>query len=596
MNTPPVTVRVGRLREFSRIAAGLALVVPCLILVGWALDIAVFKSLVPGVKAMNPASAVIFILAGMALFLESGDGGPLRHRRVVMALAIGVAVAGLLRGFGYLFSWTGGIDTLLFQGRLGNNVMAPGTAVAFVLTGLALLVAGVESRRGVRPTELLLLPTMMISLLALLGYGYQIRSLYAVGGYVPMSLHTAIMFQILSLGILCSHPDRGMMRILSGDTGGGRMARHLLPASIAILCVVGWLRLQGERRGFYGSEFGLALFMVVNVFILGWLILRNAIQLARADTERDTVAAALLRAREELEIRVADRTRDLARMVDELSGGITMLLDVARDVMRAGDRLTTGAGESATAVAETAATVEEVRQTARMTTRDAGQVAASARDAARISQEGRKSTEDTIASIQRIREEMDAIGYSMMRLNDQTQAISQIIASVNAIASQSNLLAVNAAIEAAKAGERGRGFAVVAREVRILADQSRRATRQVGTILNDIQRATHLVIMAIEHGRKAVEVGVGQSLQAGTSIETLSASVTAAADAVSHIAGSSQQQMAGVDQVASAMESIKQGTIHSVTSARELDAAAQHLTELGRKLSDLVVQYEARRS
>ena len=387
-----------------------------------------------------------------------------------------------------------------------------------------------------------------------------------------------------------------MMRIISSNTGGGVMARHLLPASIVILCVVGWLRLQGERRGLYGSEFGLVLFMVVNVVILGWLILRNASQLARVDSERDDVSAALRLAHEELEHRVMDRTRDLARVVSELSSGIAMLLDVARDVMNASDRLTSGAGGTASAVAQTTSTVEEVRQTARMTTRDAGLVAAAAQHAALISKDGRKSTEDTVAAIQRIREEMNAIGNSMMRLNDQTLAISQIIASVNAIASQSNLLAVNAAIEAAKAGERGRGFAVVAKEVRILADQSRRATRQVGTILNDIQRATHLAVMAIDHGQQAVAVGVAQSIHAGKSIEMLAGGVTEAADAISHIAGTSQQQMVGVDQVASAMECIRQGTIHSVTSARQLELSAHRLTELGQKLQGLVVQYKTQGS
>jgi len=596
MNVLPYPLMAERFKAFSRFSAGFVLVMPCLILAGWTYDIEILKSIVPGLKAMNPASAVTFLLVGAALLLQSYGSGEGIRRRWVATLAIMVTLAGLLRIGGYLFQWTAGIDTFLFREKLGTNLMAPGTAVMFALTGLAMVFVESEGRRGFRPTELLVLPPMMISLLALLGYGYQIQALYVVGTFVPMSLHTAILVMVLSFGILCTHPDRGMMRIISSNTGGGVMARHLLPASIVILCVVGWLRLQGERRGLYGSEFGLALFMVVNVVILSWLILRNASQLARADGERDDVSAALRRAHEELEHRVMERTRDLARVVSELSSGIAMLLDVARDVMNASDRLTSGAGGTASAVAQTTSTVEEVRQTARMTTRDAGLVAAAAQHAAVISRDGRKSTEDTIAAIQRIREEMNAIGNSMMRLNDQTLAISQIIASVNAIASQSNLLAVNAAIEAAKAGERGRGFAVVAKEVRILADQSRRATRQVGTILNDIQRATHLAVMAIDHGQQAVEVGVAQSVHAGKSIEMLAGGVTEAADAISHIAGTSQQQMVGVDQVASAMECIRQGTIHSVTSARQLELSAHRLTELGQKLQGLVVQYKTQGS
>jgi len=592
MNTPPVSNIADRFKAVSCFAAYFVLVLPCLILVGWNLDIAVLKSVVPGLKAMNPLAAVTFILAGAALFLQTvGEKAPWR-RHVSAALAIGVALVGLLRIGGYLLRWHGGIDTFLFSAKLGNDTMAPGTAIVFLLTGLALFFDRAGNRSGFRFAEFLMLPPLMISLLALLGYGYQIRALYAVGTSDPMSLYTAILVQVLSLGIIFSHPDRGVMCILSSETGGGVMARHLLPSCIAILCVVGWLRLEGERMGFYDSEFGLALFMVINVVILSWLILRNASQLVRADTERDAVSSALHRAHEDLERRVLERTSALAQVVSELSRGIAMLLDVAREVMSASDRLTAGAGGTASAVAQTTSTVEEVRQTIRTTTRDAGLMAASAHHAALISLDGRKSTEDTIAAIQRIREEMNAIGNSMMRLNEQTQAISQIIASVNAIASQSNLLAVNAAIEAAKAGERGRGFAVVAREVRILADQSRRATRQVGTILNDIQRATHLAVMAIDHGQQAVEVGVVQSLHAGTSIEMLAGSVTEAADAISQIAGTSRQQMVGVDQVSSAMECIRQGTIHSVTSARQLEMSAHRLSELGQKLQGLVVQYK----
>src|SRR4028119_1286641 len=107
--------------------------------------------------------------------------------------------------------------------------------------------------------------------------------------------------------------------------------------------------------------------------------------------------------------------------------------------------------------------------------------------------------------MQRIREQMEAIGESMMRLSEQSQAIGAIIATVDDLAQQSNLLAVNAAIEAAKAGEQGKGFAVVAQEVKSLADQSKQATTQVRTILNDIQKATGAAVMATEQGSKAVE-------------------------------------------------------------------------------------------
>lgn len=591
MSALSVGVWGGKFRAFSRFAAGYVVVMSCLVLVGWSLEMPVLMSLLPGLKAMNPVSAVTFALAGTALLLMlAGAGG--KGRRLMAVLSGIVILVGLLRVGGYVFHWTWEIDAILFEGRLKGNQMPPGTAVAFVMIGLALLSSKVETQGRVCAAEFMVYPPMMIALLALLGYGYQIRALYSVSSFAPISLHSAIIIEMLCLGILFARPDRCIMRLVSSDSDGGRMARQMLPASVAVLCVAGWLRLQGERIGLYGSELGLALFMLVNISILGWLILRNARQLADADAEREEVARALREAHAELERRVIERTGALARVVTELSGGITKILEVARDITDTSEQLSLGAGESASATAETTATVEEVRQTARVNARDAGLVAASAQDAVLISKDGRKSTEDTIAAIEHVRGEMGAIGNSMMRLNDQTQAIGQIMSVVNAITSQSNILAVNAAIEAAKAGERGKGFGVVAREVRSLADQSRRATRQVGTMLHDIQRATHQVIMAIDHGRQAVEHGVGQSVQAGVSIETLAANVTAAADAAVHIAGTSQQQMLGIDQVATAMESIRQGSIHTVTNARRLEVAAQNLKELGQKLQLLVVQYK----
>src|SRR6202040_2836592 len=110
-------------------------------------------------------------------------------------------------------------------------------------------------------------------------------------------------------------------------------------------------------------------------------------------------------------------------------------------------------------------------------------------------------------------------------LSEQSQTIGQIIAPVEDLAAQSNLLAVNAAIEAAKAGEYGRGFGVVAQEVKSLAEQSRQATNQVRTILSDIQKATTTAVLATEQGTKAVEVGARQTEVAGESIQALTASV-----------------------------------------------------------------------
>ncbi|MBI3853100.1 MAG: CHASE3 domain-containing protein [Verrucomicrobia bacterium] len=287
--------------------------------------------------------------------------------------------------------------------------------------------------------------------------------------------------------------------------------------------------------------------------------------------------------------RMVENLREQTRQLVE---GANVLGSAASEIVASTTQLASSASESAAAVSETTTTVEEVRQTAQVASQKAKAVSDSAQKAAQISQSGRKSTEDASAGMNRIRQQMEAIAASMVRLSEQSQTIGQIIATVEDLAAQSNLLAVNAAIEAAKAGEHGKGFGVVAQEVKSLAEQSRQATNQVRTILSDIQKATTAAVMATEQGNKAVEAGEKQTGAAGESIQVLAGSVSEAAQAATQIASSSQQQLVGVDQVATAMESIKQASTQNVAGAKQLETAARNINELGRRLKQMVERYK----
>ncbi|MBI5278110.1 MAG: CHASE3 domain-containing protein [Burkholderiales bacterium] len=289
----------------------------------------------------------------------------------------------------------------------------------------------------------------------------------------------------------------------------------------------------------------------------------------------------------------ARMSENLRGQIRELVEGANVLGAAASEIVTSTAQLAASASESAAAVSETTTTVEEVRQTAQVASQKARLVADSAQKAAHSSQSGRKATEDASAGMERIRQQMEAIAASMVRLSEQSQAIGQIIATVEDLATQSNLLAVNAAIEAAKAGEQGRGFGVVAQEVKSLAEQSRQATNQVRTILGDIQKATTTAVMATEQGSKAVEAGTRQTGAAGEAIQALAGSVTEAAQAATQIAASSQQQLVGVDQVAGAMESIRQASAQNVAGAKQLETAARNLSELGQRLKQMVERYKA---
>jgi len=287
----------------------------------------------------------------------------------------------------------------------------------------------------------------------------------------------------------------------------------------------------------------------------------------------------------------ARMAENLRAQIRELIEGANVLGSSAGEISTSTTQLAASASETATAVSETTTTVEEVRQTAQVSSQKARSVADSAQKVAQSSQSGRKSTEDVAAGMDRIRQQMEAIAASMMRLSEQSQTIGQIIATVEDLSAQSNLLAVNAGIEAAKAGEQGKGFGVVAQEVKSLAEQSRQATSQVRSILGDIQKATAAAVMATEQGSKAVEAGTRQAEVAGEAIQALTGSVTEAAQAATQIAASSQQQLVGVDQVAGAMESIRQASTQNVAGAKQLETAARNLNELGQRLKQMVERY-----
>ena len=252
--------------------------------------------------------------------------------------------------------------------------------------------------------------------------------------------------------------------------------------------------------------------------------------------------------------------------------------------------LTRSSSEVATAVSETATTVEEVKQTAYVAHSKAQAIANDNQKTAVVSTAGEAAVEEAVEGMSRVREKLEAIAYSVTNLGEQNQTVGDIIVVVNTLAEQSNLLAINAAIEAAKAGEAGKGFTVVAQEVRNLAEQSKHATARIRTILNDTQKAITQAVTVTEQGTQVAELGVQQSLRAGEAIKTLSTSIRDSVQAMSQIAGSSQQQLVGMDQVVSAMESIRQVTRHNVDGVRQLEDIARNLQHVGQQLTSLMRQ------
>jgi signal transduction histidine kinase len=265
-----------------------------LVLCGWALHLSPLIRLLPSEVAMNPVTAVIFILAGISLWRLGGE--PLdatdRRDRLGLVLAGLVVLAGALRLADYLLGLGFEIEHLLFARRVVSlefyppNEMAPNTALSFLLCGLALLLFGHEPKREFLPAQLLILPAGLIALLALIGYSYRVLSLYQVGMASPMALSTAVGFALFCAGFLAARPNRGILMVVNSQTVAGTVARHLLPLAILVPWLLGALLLMGEQRGFYDREFALSMFAVLSILIFTSLIWWNATLLYRAEMKR----------------------------------------------------------------------------------------------------------------------------------------------------------------------------------------------------------------------------------------------------------------------------------------------------------------------
>jgi len=275
MTTDAKNMLIAYLNSLARTGGLLVSLIGALVLVGWFLDIAALKSVIPGLAAMKPNTALGFLLTGLSLWRQQPGGW------IAKPCALLAAVLGLLTIGEYLLGSDFGIDQILFKDNLkaaGTSFparMAPNTALSFLFIGGALLFLNYESRTGHRPSQLLALAPALIGLLAIAGYAYRITS-YGFPDYTEMAFHTAAAFVILSVGALLTSPDRGIMKQITGDNFGGMTARRLLPAAFGIPLVLGWFCLEGQRAGFFGMEFGLSLLVVASIAMFTIVIWINA--------------------------------------------------------------------------------------------------------------------------------------------------------------------------------------------------------------------------------------------------------------------------------------------------------------------------------
>jgi len=298
----------------------------------------------------------------------------------------------------------------------------------------------------------------------------------------------------------------------------------------------------------------------------------------------------------------ADEIGDLGKGLDAM---VTGLKDVATQTRLVAESLNTATAEilastqqqaastaeQAAAVQQANATMTEISQSGAQISERARQVATAAEATSSASASGLQSVRNTTQIMDGIREQAEAVATNVISLSEKTQAIGEIITTVNDIAEQSHLLALNAAIQAAVAGEQGRSFSVVANEMKNLAAQSKQATIQVRGILGDIQKGITTSVMLTEEAVKRADSGRQQANVADQTIRKLTESVEESVRAFQQIVGGSSQQQIGFEQVTHAFRNISVATQQTATSTKQSEKAAANLSALAQELRSAVVRY-----
>src|SRR3954466_12326495 len=282
---------------------------------------------------------------------------------------------------------------------------------------------------------------------------------------------------------------------------------------------------------------------------------------------------------------------NFAKVLERVRKAAIDVQSSANEILIASEEMSTGAIQQDQEITNTSSAVEQLTVSMKQVSNNAEASAEAARRALDAAEQGNRAVRDTLEGMQRIRSSVQATAKRIKALGDRSLEISEIINVINDITEQTNLLALNAAIEAARAGEAGRGFAVVADEVRKLAEHSRTATKDIAALIKAIQAETNEAVVVMEEGTKEVEVGARLADQAGKALEAISSVVRQSAELVQEISLASKQQVRGTEGVANAMQIISNITRQTSQGARQTARTVENMVKLSEQLNEALSQF-----
>ena len=277
----------------------------------------------------------------------------------------------------------------------------------------------------------------------------------------------------------------------------------------------------------------------------------------------------------------------------KIGGAVGLVQSSSTELQSAANQQATGAKEQSSAMNEIATTIRELIATSRQIAESAQRVAHVAAETDRSARLGDDTVEKANASISGIRRQVDLIVTHMLDLGKKSQQIGSVLEIVSELAEQTNILAINATIEAAGAGESGKRFAVVADEIRKLADRVAGSAKEIRGLIDDVRAAANTTVMATESGSKTVDLGSRQFEEVASSFRQISSLVSTTTEAAKEIELSTKQQSTAVEQVNVAVSNVAQATKETEASSGQILQTASELANLSRALTR-IIRNEAR--